>query len=385
MHLLGSVQWWTLGVFFVGAFVLTACPGWLILRLGDYKRHHHWTHNARHVTTMRSFVRTQYYAVTILPLPPLCAFHHGLFARVSVLMTTLLGWHCATHVLGSILTREHAFPKPVVPFEGERAAVLRIFQWLCLFGPIWTFGLELKYRIAASLLAIGLTIASLAATTTLLRLLGLLEPLPEFLVSTITRTAPGVSAFALRSAMPNAFANPRDQTVLVSTGALQCLTPAGLKAVVAHELEHLKDPRIASWRRALLGLFGTASSVTVTLAAPRKLIGWMFVVMVVYALLENLLAKSSLAAERKADRAGRQAEEADGDYARALLALHEAYLLPATLPRRSTHPSLYDRLVKAGLKPDFPKTAPPSSGAFTWIFALCLLAMLILAVTCLRP
>ncbi|MGC4070237.1 MAG: M48 family metalloprotease [Polyangiaceae bacterium] len=385
MHLLGSVRFWTLGVFFVGAFVLTAFPGWLILRLGDYGRHHHWTHNARHVTMMRTLVLMQYYALTILPLPPLCAFRHVLFARISVLVATTFGWYVANYVLGSVLGREHVFPKPVVWFEGERAAVLQLIHWLSLFGPLVTFGLELKYRISASVLAIGLKIVSIGATTTLLRVLGLLEPLPEFLVSTIDRAAPGVSAFALRSAAPNAAANSRDRTIFVTTGALQCLTPAGLKAVVAHELEHLKEPRTATWRRSFLGLFGTACSVTITLAAPHKLIGWMAVLVVLYALLASLLSKSSLAAERIADRAGRQAEETDGDYARALLALHEAFLVSPTMPGRRSHPDLYERLVKAGAKPDFPKSAPPLSVGLLWMVAFCLLSVLVLAVACLRP
>ena len=68
-------------------------------------------------------------------------------------------------------------------------------------------------------------------------------------------------------------------------------------------------------------------------------------------------------------------------YAKALLKLYEDQLAPAVGPKkRATHPDLYDRLLAAGMQPDFPRPSPALSMAWTGqIFsaALGLLGMLL--------
>ena len=86
--------------------------------------------------------------------------------------------------------------------------------------------------------------------------------------------------------------------------------------------------------------------------------------------------------ELRADRIASSNEPETGVYARALLRLYEDGLLPAVNAKdNATHPSLYDRLIAAGMNPDFPRPKPPSP--ISWngmIFSgvLGLLAMILI-------
>lgn len=65
--------------------------------------------------------------------------------------------------------------------------------------------------------------------------------------------------------------------------------------------------------------------------------------------------------ETRADKVATQNEVHPGVFARALAKRYEQNLFPAALPKkRSTHPDLYDRLVAAGVQPDYPTPKPPS-------------------------
>jgi Zn-dependent protease with chaperone function len=78
--------------------------------------------------------------------------------------------------------------------------------------------------------------------------------------------------------------------------------------------------------------------------------------------------------ELRADQLALAHEPNSGIYARALAKLYEDGLLPAVNPKkRASHPHLYDRLIAAGLTPEFPRPAAPA--AFAWhglIFSMAL-------------
>ena len=72
------------------------------------------------------------------------------------------------------------------------------------------------------------------------------------------------------------------------------------------------------------------------------------------------------------------AERDTGTYARALARLYEDNLAPAVMPKETTHPHLYDRLVAAGVTPDFPR--PAAAASTTWYGHILAGAMGLLAV-----
>jgi hypothetical protein len=75
--------------------------------------------------------------------------------------------------------------------------------------------------------------------------------------------------------------------------------------------------------------------------------------------------------EVRADRIGYANEADPGSYARALARLHEDNLIPAVMPRKTTHPDLYDRLVNIGSPPDYVRPAKPSARSWqTFVLAV---------------
>ena len=86
--------------------------------------------------------------------------------------------------------------------------------------------------------------------------------------------------------------------------------------------------------------------------------------------------------EERADRMAQSNEPDAGTYARALVRLYEDGLLPAVHAKdQATHPHLYDRLLAAGVTPDFPR--PAAAGSMAWhgvLFsgALGMLAMILI-------
>lgn len=64
--------------------------------------------------------------------------------------------------------------------------------------------------------------------------------------------------------------------------------------------------------------------------------------------------------EERSDELGHAHEgETAGTYARALEKLYEANLMPVVGPAKEVHPHLYDRMIAAGVTPDYPRPTPP--------------------------
>lgn len=77
--------------------------------------------------------------------------------------------------------------------------------------------------------------------------------------------------------------------------------------------------------------------------------------------------------EKRADQFAIESEFINPEvYARALERLYQTNQMPAVMPRRSNkiHPDLYDRMLAAGVTPDFPKPQPPSRLSWTSYMAL---------------
>jgi hypothetical protein len=81
--------------------------------------------------------------------------------------------------------------------------------------------------------------------------------------------------------------------------------------------------------------------------------------------------------EVRADEMAKAQEHDPGTYARALARIYQDNMVPAVTAGRGTHPHLYDRLVAAGVTPDFPRPAAAKLGhvlmlCCRWLFPLYL-------------
>ncbi len=178
-----------------------------------------------------------------------------------------------------------------------------------------------------------------------------------------------------------AFALPLQGAVGLTRKVVNLLTPDELRSIVDHELGHLGEPRgvlvgrvVASLTFAPLPFMGIAAR-------------WHGITGIAVCYLSMLVIgfvsrRLSRAMELRADRfaVGDHPSETGAVYARALEKIYAANLIPASgLGRGQTHPDLYDRMLSAGLQPDFPR--PKKPGYVNWtvlIWILLVFGMLIL-------
>jgi Zn-dependent protease with chaperone function len=218
------------------------------------------------------------------------------------------------------------------------------------------------------------------------RKIGLFLPPPERLQNIVKGTAARMDVsfreiWLMRISLAQAFAMPSSRRLLFSERLLQLLSDGEIAAVCAHELAHLTEPRKDYYKRCVswlvflpwvffkpmvhaFGVFGFFLLLLITTSAP-----------ILYRRLSHKL-------ETRADRMAQSNELDAGNYARALALLYEDSLVPAVLAKeRATHPHLYDRLLAAGVSPDFPRPTPAHSMAWHGILfsgALGLLAMILI-------
>ncbi len=169
----------------------------------------------------------------------------------------------------------------------------------------------------------------------------------------------------------NALAVPLRGIVAVTDRALEVLSAAELRAILAHEVAHLAEaPEIKRGR--LLRSLLVPLLASLLLLAVRYELGALLPLAAFVWFLMRWLRNWVRTQEAHAD-----ANAADEEcYAQALEALYRANGTPAVLRRQGTHPHLYDRLLAAGRTPDYPRPEPPASsfGALAVILVFSLLA-----------
>jgi Zn-dependent protease with chaperone function len=152
------------------------------------------------------------------------------------------------------------------------------------------------------------------------------------------------------------------RTLLFTERLLEVCPDNEVAAICAHELAHLTESRVARYTRSvqlltflpwlffnplihLWGMIGLFALCGVSLSAPR-----------IYRMISRKL-------ESRADEMAKGSEVDAGTYASALTRLYADNLVPAVITR-TTHPDLYDRILAAGVTPDFAR--PVAAKAMAW-------------------
>ena len=241
--------------------------------------------------------------------------------------------------------------------------VLLVFIVMFLFGPA-EFGWMFVLIHGGGILA--LVYCAVGGSVRIGRTLGLIVPADERLQRIVDEAArrsghQPKGAYLGRTPIGNALAMTLTNELVFTTKAMEELDDAQLLAITLHEIGHLKESRLDKLRR-LQGV-----SAFVVLGMWRPIDAWLgfewlvglFVATVVLAFLGlRTVRRLETAADSHAHE--HQHEEEEGVYARALERLHEVNLVPAVMRgKRQTHPNLYDRMVEAGVTPDYPQPEPP--------------------------
>jgi Zn-dependent protease with chaperone function len=198
----------------------------------------------------------------------------------------------------------------------------------------------------------------------LLRFFKLLTPAPENIATMVREEAAQIGLRNPKSAvvhwhMPNAAALPIRQELLFSTALLEEFSDDEIRAIIRHELGHLTESRTTQVGRAGAFLIFLPAAFVVPIVTSYGL----STLVLAYAVglgAYLLTLKLSRRMEVRADEIASQCGANEALYAQTLLHLYSRALLPAVLGKRhTTHPDLYDRLLKCGLTPEFPRPKRP--------------------------
>ena len=162
--------------------------------------------------------------------------------------------------------------------------------------------------------------------------------------------------------LAGAFALPLTHELLFMTGLMEICDDGEISAICAHELAHLTESKSVLAMR----LLGSLSLFPLLFIRPAlNAFGFpagLFLPLIlvpVLALQVRILARRM---EKRADSVAAEQQSAEGVYARAIEKLYQRNQAPAVAEsRRKIHPHLYDRMLAAGIQPDFQRPKPPES------------------------
>ena len=290
-------------------------------------------------------------------------------------------------LVGTIPMDREVFPRiPLLDLLRQVAVgwLLRFLMWFVFLAAIALMPDEFNAQtlIIAALVLTLCILWSRDGWIRVARRLGLMLPTPERLQNIVHDTASKMNVSfrelcVMRSSLAQAFAMPGGRRLLFTERLLQLLSDDEIAAISAHELAHLAESRRDYYQRYVLWLMFAPWIFFRPMVQTAGLLGFYLL------LLTSLLApfvyrRVSHRLETRADLVAHSNEPEPGTYARALARLHEDSLVPAVLAKpRETHPHLYDRMVAAGLTPDFPRPAPAQPTA--WHGILCSGALGVLA------
>ncbi|HEU5396879.1 MAG TPA: M56 family metallopeptidase [Verrucomicrobiae bacterium] len=271
------------------------------------------------------------------------------------------------HLLAALLFLFFLWPGILLPAIFLMPADFRPLTWIVAAG--------IFLLLVALLFGLGLR---------LLRIFHLLQPATERLKILVAEVSaqmnvPVRATWILQTWVPNAAAFPHTRQLLFTDKLLAAAPDDEIKAVCAHELGHLNEPRKVLVVRSL-ALFAFYPLI---FARPLGAIGTngtsVYLALVIVSLLLFLAGiRVARSMEKRADKIAAESQATTAVYAQALKRIYELNQAPAVTPRRSNkvHPDLYDRMLAAGVTPDFPKPLPPKGRCWTsYLVMACFVAV----------
>lgn len=191
------------------------------------------------------------------------------------------------------------------------------------------------------------------------------------------RIQPGTT-WEISSVLANAAALPTTRELFFTSRLLELCTDEEVAGICAHELAHLSESKVVRVGR-LLGSLMFCPLLFLKPCAIHFGVSGVAVLELVLILMMFFYRWLSRRMEKRADALAAKEQVSDGVYARALEKLYQANQMPAVMTgNRRTHPHLYDRMLAAGITPDYPRPAPP--GRITLAGWLIIIGIVIMAV-----
>ena len=339
----------------------------------------HWAERARLLWPARITSATLFFAAPISLGAAQASFFPTL--PLTYLYAALAG--IAGAVLGSWPMTKAMFPELLFG-DWARSALTAFVIRLMTLGVLIAAGICMPEHLNQA--AIVLTVTVVAFTLWLiwggmlwlLRVARVLVAAPPRLAGIVTNVAaqmnlPLPHAGLLRGYGANAIAFPVTHTLLVTERALNSLSDDELAAVCAHEFAHLNEPRGVILARILSAFVLLPGIFFKPAIEAWQTAGYLGICVALF-LFPRLTTAFRRRMEARADSVALVHEgPSPGTYARALEQLYALNHSPAVLRGRLTHPNLYDRLLAAGVTPEYPRPAAPPR--LTWHYGMVLLLL----------
>ena len=172
-----------------------------------------------------------------------------------------------------------------------------------------------------------------------------------------------------------AFAFPTTRELVFSDRLLEVCTDEEVFSVCCHELAHLSESKAVLAGR----LLGSLAIFPLIFIVPCiHYFDWpgMIIPYLALFIISRFARWLSQRMEKRADQMAMDRQANEGVYARALEKLYRESQIPAVnVNSRQTHPHLYDRMLAAGISPDYPRPSKPKRlTLFGWLYAFFFLA-----------
>lgn len=174
-----------------------------------------------------------------------------------------------------------------------------------------------------------------------------------------------------------AFAFPTTRELIFSDRLLEICSDEEISAICCHELAHLSESKTVLAGR-LLGSLALFPLIFLTPCTHYFGGAGLIIPYLAVFLISRFSRSLSQRMEKRADQIAADKQFHEGVYARALEKLYRENQIPAVnVNNRQTHPHLYDRMVAAGITPDYPRPARPRYLTLAgWLFWLIFAALI---------
>jgi Zn-dependent protease with chaperone function len=373
---------------FGAVFLLSLGLNWLALIPWRRSTGQHWTERARILYPVRVGAAVNMYFV-----PLICFLTSRILWRDEVrlfYLSSLFGFFGA--IAGTYPMSREIFPS--LRFRGwiqqvSAGIFLRFGRYLIYLGAMAAMPDEFGWlALVIALAVLGVTLwLHWGLGLRIWRLFQILKPPSERLQRVVFETAGrmGISVrrvWLLQSPASYAAALPASRELIFSERLLELHPDEEVAAICAHELGHLAESRLVLAGRIAgsLTLFPLIFVKPIFhLAEPWNGLGFAMLGLVAFS-LSWLRRRLSRRMEVRADKVATENAVNAMTYARALERIYETNQMPAVMrSNRTIHPHLYDRMLAAGVTPQYPRPMRPSgwswNGMIAWAILFVLLAL----------